>query len=68
MIEIFKTSINEEAMAYYIQWRLLQSQHINRVSFDLEDCDRIMKVEAEKDCSDDIVNLLNQLGFSCNVL
>ncbi|WP_288878812.1 hypothetical protein [Pedobacter panaciterrae] len=37
-------------------------------SFDLEDCDRILRVEAASDISKELIGLLQSKGFECEVL
>jgi len=70
MIEVFKTNINHKKDAERMLKLLhsaLQNHHIN---FDLEDCDRILRVENRNNTIDIpfIENILEEKGFHCEVL
>ena len=45
-IEVFRTSIAHPAQASWLQRRLLQLYPQYQVNFDLDDCDRILRVAA----------------------
>ena len=40
----------------------------SRVNFDLEDCDRVLRVEGENICCQKIARLLKASGYCCEVL
>jgi hypothetical protein len=67
LIEVFKTNVQEESQDKRIIG-LLRKNAIKKVNFDLDDCDRILRVESRNiDCSK-ITKLLNLEGFECEVL
>ncbi len=39
-----------------------------KINFDLNDCDKILRVESQQLCIDEIVKVLKNKGFSCEVL
>lgn len=52
---------------------MLIDQIINKIpngdiNFDLEDCDKILRIEAERISIETIISLLNQNGFHAEVL
>ena len=70
MIEVFKTNVEN-----HVQARFTISLIVNRypsyvVNFDLEDCDKILRIESEKEDVDNvfIIMLLASLGYDAEVL
>lgn len=53
MVEIFKTNVEEVSKASSIVEKLLQQFPAYRINFDLNDCDRILRVET-RDAAVDI--------------
>jgi hypothetical protein len=68
MIEVFKTNIETTNDANNIVAMLLQHFPGSRINFDLQDCDKILRVEGKDFCSDKIMDLLSNNGFHCEVL
>jgi hypothetical protein len=68
MVEIFKTNVVEASQAGSIVAFLLQYFRFSRVSFDLEDCDKILRVEGESIPNTKIIEILTKKGFQCHVL
>lgn len=69
MIEIFKTNIASKKQAVQIMGEL-QKLHVGtKINFDLEDCDKILRVEGTKSASKkSIVNHLKKQGYNCEIL
>ena len=67
-IEIYKTSVETRDQATYLL-RLLQ-QHISDcvMNFDLEDCDRILRIESNRDISEIVSGMFVKHGFQCQKL
>lgn len=67
-VEVFKTNVGEEVIAARLI-RLLQLHYPNsKINFDLEDCDKILRV-AEKDLAPEIIiATLNEQGYQCELL
>jgi hypothetical protein len=67
-ILIFKTSVNDKSdiskLKPYID-ALVQNGSWN---FDLDDCDKIFRVETDKDIYSSIVLLFNGMGYYCEEL
>jgi len=64
MIKIFKTNIEttDEALLILKELKKLLTGNIN---FDLEDCDRILRIDATNYSSLDIIKTFENLGFYC---
>lgn len=68
MVEIFKTDVFEEEKSISIVQKLLQYFPENKINFDLEDCDKILRVEGENILSGRIMELLKEEGHECEIL
>ncbi|WP_413670006.1 hypothetical protein ACEN9X_08765 [Mucilaginibacter sp. Mucisp86] len=68
MVEVFKTNVENPADASILV-ALLQKQIINsRVNFDLEDCDKILRVEGTDISHRRVVAILKKHGYLCELL
>jgi tRNA G26 N,N-dimethylase Trm1 len=69
MTEIFKTNVQNKTQAKRIL-NLLKGMFAEaKINFDLNDCDKILRVEGiKKSYLKIIVNDLNKLGFTCEIL
>jgi len=70
MIEVFKTDVIDPVLAGLLQNRIHRTFPQYRANFDLEDCDRILRVacvtgsvEARR-----LIQLLEERGFKAEVL
>ncbi|MFC4873431.1 hypothetical protein [Negadavirga shengliensis] len=66
---VFKTSVQEEREIQELQPaldRLIYQQ--GRWNFDLEDCDKILRVEAGGISTDMLINILKSAGYYCEEL
>ncbi|QSW88531.1 MULTISPECIES: hypothetical protein [Flavobacterium] len=68
MIEVFKTNVQEEWQCKMIIEMLLEHFPNSSINFDLEDCDKILRVHASSICNTTIIELLNSHGYHCEVL
>ncbi|MEO9022160.1 MAG: hypothetical protein ABI237_13785 [Ginsengibacter sp.] len=68
MVEVFKTDVYEVERSIIIVQKLLQSFPENKINFDLQDCDKILRVEGENILSGRIMELLNEEGYECKIL
>jgi len=65
MIEVFKTNVMQAQQAKKIIDLLLCYFPDCKINFDLEDCDKILRVEGCNFFSVDIINFLKSIGFIC---
>ena len=68
MVEVFKTNVYEEERSIIIVRKLLEYFPKNKINFDLQDCDKILRVEGENIFSGRIRELLNAEGHECEIL
>ena len=68
MVEVFKTDVYEEERSTIIIQKLRQYFPENKINFDLDDCDKILRVEGENVFSGKIMELLNREGHECEIL
>ena len=68
MVEIFKTNVFEKGKSRTIIRKLLQYFPKNKINFDLEDCDKILRVEGENILARQIMELLYEEGHECEIL
>lgn len=65
MVEVFKTNVYDAEAADEIAGHLLKLFSGGKVNFDLEDCDKILRVENE---SIKVKTFLYEKGFNCEIL
>ena len=68
MILVFKTSVNLANDIQHLSEFLNNLIGYSAWSFDLEDCDRILRVETNTCNTQQIVGLLKSNGFDCDEL
>ena len=68
MIEIFKTNVKNAGQAETLLALLKQHLPSTEISFDLEDCDSILRVKGEKFCPLNIIQIMANRDFECQVL
>lgn len=70
MVEVFKTNVTSNHQAKQLVNLLEDYFSGYKVNFDLEDCDRILRVEARLKAVEPqpVITLLKQMGVSAEVL
>ncbi len=68
MVEIFKTNVEEQDQARALLQVLSQQFPLSKINFDLEDCDRILRFEAETVAQKTIIELVNANGYQCFIV
>jgi hypothetical protein len=68
MVEVFKTNITCNETAEQILCALQIRFPFSKINFDLEDCDKILRVEDHQVCVRTVIELFNQRGFECEEL
>lgn len=65
MIHVFKTSVKNKAQIKKLKPVLdLNFQDI-KWNFDLEDCDKILRIESKKNITKKVITLLRSCHFDC---
>ncbi len=68
MVEVFKTNVAETHQAIRLTEILSSHFPLFRIDFDIEDCDRILRVEGHRVLPDQIIAILDANGYHCHVL
>jgi len=68
MIEVFKTNVELEEQAERIMSSLIQVFSSLKINFDLDDCDKILRIEGHEFSVDHIRETIHALGYTCEVL
>ncbi|CAM3611982.1 hypothetical protein FLCH110379_13865 [Flavobacterium chungbukense] len=65
IVEIFKTNVQKESERDYVV-AIIQIQFPDyKINFDLEDCDKILRVEGMDLQCDNIMDYMHCLGYTC---
>ncbi len=69
IIEVFQTNVNTKQAAFEISRKLETTFPGCHINFDLEDCDRILRIEAQDFIdTDEIITIGHQLGAAIELL
>jgi len=68
MVEVFKTNIRNHSTAILVKIELLALFPDCKINFDLEDCDRILRIESTTYIGKKIEETLTRRGFYCEEL
>jgi hypothetical protein len=67
-ILIFKTSVKNKSDILRLEPYINDVVEDGKWNFDLEDCDKIFRVETNKDIHSSLVLLFNGMGYACEEL
>jgi hypothetical protein len=68
MVEVFKTNVEstDESKAII---RQLHAHFPNyKINFDLDDCDRVLRIEGPSICPEKVADILSADSYSCEIL
>ena len=68
IVEIFKTNVQETCQAKEFIVLLMKQFPGIKANFDLNDCDKILRVVSENTAPSEIITFVNVNGFECKVL
>jgi hypothetical protein len=68
MIEIFKTDVQNVEQSALLIRELMSNIPGSSINFDLEDCDKVLRVEGADFSSETVIKLLNNKGQYCEIL
>ena len=68
MVEVFRTNVRHKRQAKVLLNILSKQFPLFHMNFDLEDCDKILRVEGENICQEKIAGLVTENGYECGVL
>ena len=68
MVEVFKTNVAEAGQANELVSLLQQHFPSGRITFDLEDCDRVLRIESNNVNSERVISILGEKNVACSIL
>ena len=68
MVEVFRTNVRRKRQAKILLDILSKQFPLFHINFDLEDCDKILRVEGENICQEKIAGLVTENGYECDIL
>ena len=68
MVEVFKTNVDQPEHSQMLIHRIRSHIPNGDINFDLEDCDKILRIEGNQICIQTIIELMKGRGFECEVL
>lgn len=68
IVEVFKTNVEEVELSELLIQQLEDQFPDSLINFDMDDCDKILRVEAAAIVPEKIIEILNSNGYSCEVL
>ena len=68
MVEVFKTNVQETEQADQLIGLLQQHFPGNKINFDLDDCDRVLRIEGNNFITGNVIQELKKWGFMCHLL
>ncbi len=68
IVEVFKTNVEEVELSEHLIQQLAAQFPESIINFDMDDCDKILRVEATSVMPEKIIEILNSNGYSCEVL
>ena len=67
-VEVFKTNVKQKRHAKRLLNILSQQFPLCRINFDLEDCDKILRIEGNNIRHEKITALVTGHGYQCDIL
>ena len=68
MIEVFKTNVDSIAASQELHTQLQFLFPACKINFDLDDCDRILRIEGSDFNTEVITKILSRSNYDCEVL
>lgn len=67
-VEVFRTNVSSIYAANKVLQELSQALPACEISFDLDDCDNVMRIAGKEIKVDEVLKRVNQLGYHCEIL
>jgi hypothetical protein len=68
MVEVFKTNVQRKGEAKLLLLKLVRLFPEHKINFDLDDCDKILRVQGKNILSEKIIQLVIKENYECIVL
>ena len=68
VVSVFKTSVTHTRLSEKIRKEIMLFNNVLTCNFDLEDCDKILRIRSETAISEKVIAHLNNKGLICEEL
>ena len=68
MVFVFKTNISNRLQTKRLCKQFEEQLSISKWSFDLEDCDKVLRIESSFEVTKQVIQLMQENGYSCEEL
>jgi len=68
MISVFKTNVPTPEAAMQLVKVLQHRYPMSCINFDLQDCDKILRIDGGDHLPCEVIHIINEHGFSCTEL
>ena len=68
MVEVFKTNVRSIRKAKLVIQKLAEEFPAHKINFDLNDCDKILRVQGKNILQEKIINVVTALNYRCEIL
>lgn len=68
MVEVFKTNVTRKTQSKALLCALAQAFPMSKINLDLSDCDKVLRVEAERIEAQELILVVKKHGFTCEIL
>jgi hypothetical protein len=68
MVYVFKTTVKNKTQIKKLKPALDSLPADSKWNFDLEDCDRILRIDSKRNYCNRVITLLQSFGFECTEL
>jgi hypothetical protein len=68
MVEVFQTNVHESSQARELVALLRPHFRGSKINIDLDDCDKVLRVEGKEILVEKVIGLVTGYGFACKVL
>lgn len=68
MVEVFKTNVHEAEESHRLRSLLLEHFPGCNISFDMEDCDRVLRIAGHTIITEKAISILLAEGYNCEPL
>ena len=68
IVEVFKTNVNDIDQAHTLMATLLNAIPSSKINFDLQDCDKILRIEGSSIDLEMVIDIVTSCGYICEIL
>jgi len=68
MVEVFKTNVRSIRKAKLVIEKLAEEFPAHKINFDLDDCDKILRVQGKNILQQKVINVVTALNYQCEIL